>query len=160
MEPVQTVRKLVPLLSQEELADVKQRIDALLQNTTGKLPYDDWLSNGIMTELQRRGLCRLKTLNAKIVPIPKNYRADCAMARDIIIAGTPEKLSDRDKLLLGAIVARSLADNLDNKYGGPLGLKKMLQNVSEAPGAIEESFPGYLAGGMIGMVLRKVGGDS
>ena len=56
---------------------------------------------------------------------------------------------------LGQVVARALADYVVT-YSS-LTIKAMMRNVAQVPQALDASFPGYLAAGMIGILIKMKG---
>jgi hypothetical protein len=147
-----TVLKLIPKLNPKEQLEIKQKLDFLLQGikTHPNRPLDDWLTEGIVTELVRRGLLH-KGMDWKRVA-PSGYQQQSESIRTLLKAATRRPLTAGEQYALGRLVARALADYLQNTPG--FGLKVMLQNISKVSEALENSYPGYLVAGMLGMLIK------
>lgn len=144
-----TVLKLIPQLNPKELIAVRDRVHFLVADTSAGKLTDDWLTDGICNELVRRGLLR-KGMDWRRVA-PKNYRRDVAGALEFLFAALRRPLTTPEKYALGRVVALALADYLANTPG--FGLRVMLQGVRKVPEALDRSFPGYVASGMLYMLI-------
>ena len=152
---LRTVLKLIPQLKPNEQLEVKKRLDFLLGNTTlgtTTITYD-WLSEGIVSELHRRGLQRKLLVGYWRKWAPKGYAAGVLAVREQLRAAVRRPLTTGEQYALGRLAARALADYLQGVPG--FGLKVMLQNISKVPEALDNSYPGYLADGMLGMLLSR-----
>jgi hypothetical protein len=111
----------------------------------------DWLLAGIVWELARRGLGRSRidaTLVRRLAPA---YEEAATEIRERLTKQL-DKPRQEELVSLGRVVARAIADHRSPQT--PLGLKFMLNNTRNALEAIDSSFPGYLAAGMLPYLLR------
>jgi hypothetical protein len=153
-------------LSKPELGQLRNALDNVgapsSSATSGPQTGADWLFDGILYELQRRGLSypklpkdRLNSLApnyfADSVPIMTNLRVELLRVKKRIPGAT---LRQAELDALGRKAARELARLLQ---GGPapMSLRTMLVNVLRIPEALEASYPGYLASGMILHLIGK-----
>lgn len=156
MSPFQTVLTTLPALTTPELEEVKAKAQALLSLSAAPgtpsptTATDDWLLQGIAHVLCCRGLL------GKYFPTPDNktYTVVCQVQTTLLAAiGRP--LKTVEKVALGRVVAEAMADMI-SAYA-PLGPKIMLQHIPKAAQALENSFPGYLAAGMVGKLIQQLG---
>ena len=152
---LQTVLKHLPGLKPEEQQEVKKRLDFLL-GSKPKNDVSDWLVEGVCAELVRRGLLAGKSagyssqLWNKVTP--KSYAKDSEAVRVFLTENIFYALTVAETYALGRLVARALADYLQNTPG--FGLRMMLQQISKVPEALDASYPGYLAAGMLSRLIR------
>ena len=150
---LETVLMIIPTLKPDEQLEVKKRVDFLLSSilTHPSRPVqDDWLTEGIVTELIRRGSLH-KGMDWKKVA-PKGYNKSVENVREFLSRAVRKPLNTAEKYALGRLVARALSDYLANTPG--FGLKVVLQNVNKVPEALDASYPGYAASGMLGMLIK------
>ena len=161
----QQVFELLPQLSALEIQEVKKRILALggispvsanegKQKITIDVPTDDWLLEGILEELRRRRLgstippqFRIKNLRSFSSYSPKAERVKTFISENY------PKLSVLEKKALGLILGRCLARSLES--WADISLDTMLRNVDKVPEALDKSFPGYLRGGLLPVLLKS-----
>jgi hypothetical protein len=144
--------KLLPQLSPEEQLEVKKRVDYLLKEipTHPSRPADDWLTEGVCSELVRRGYLHKGMDWHKVAP--KGYSKTVEVVREFLLKAVRRPLNTAQKYALGRLVARALADYLENVPG--FGLRVMLQNLDKATPALDASYPGYVASGMLGLLIK------
>lgn len=140
-----------------KLTDVEKRM--LMKQLGGTTPpaikegsIDDWLLPGISAELRRRGLSHPSLTREDINRIAPNYWADSLRVRADLRTRLSAKLKHGELIGLGHIVVRALADYRSPVT--PIGVKFLLTNIGKIPEAIEQSFPGYLACGMLHHLIR------
>jgi hypothetical protein len=156
---LQQVLRLLPQLKPAELTEVRNRLQFL--GTPDETPgTDDWLTEGIVSELVRRGLLRKQQDGFWRRSAPKGYSANAEVQREFLIDASRKDLPGRvclplsiqEKYALGRVVGRALADYLANTPG--FGLKVMLQNINKIPEALDASFPGYVAAGRLSLLIK------
>lgn len=150
---LQQVLKVIHTLQPEEQLEVKKRVDFLLSSSpphSSRSAVNDWLTEGIVTELIRRGQLH-KGMDWKKVA-PKGYQQSVDIVCDFLFDAVGRPLNTAEKYALGRVVARALADYLENTPG--FGLKVMLQGVGKVAVALDASYPGYAASGMLGMLIK------
>ena len=149
-----TVLKYLPKLGRPDLEKVRQRVIFLLGVAApkGNSPDQDWMLDGITSELRRRGLwARTSTIPAKM--LPEGYAEKSAVVRAHLLKGWAKPNSRPvERMALGGLAAVALADYL-TKVKVPVGPKTLLNNVEKVPLALEESFPGYWAQKLLGFCI-------
>lgn len=147
-----TVLKLLPQLKSDEQLEVKKRVDYLLEQIpyATTRPADDWLTEGVVSELVRRGQLHKGMDWHKVMP--KGYKKTVEATREFLLKAVRRPLNTAQKYALGRLVARALADYLENTPG--VGLRKMLQCINNVPQALDASYPGYAASGMLGLLIK------
>lgn len=158
MSPLQTVLQILPTLSVPELEEVKSKAQAgLVLSTLPGVPAPagrfegDWLLEGITHVLQSRGIIRS---GHSLMMIDGKVKAALLEAQNGLLAAVGRPLKTVEKVALGRVTAEALADMI-SAYA-PLGPKIMLQHIPKATQALENSFPGYLASGMVGLLIQQV----
>src|ERR1035437_19351 len=148
------VLKHLPKLGRPDLEKVRQRVVFLLgvAATKGNHPEQDWLLDGITSELRRRGLWSSSPIPKKL--LPEGYAAKSATVQEHLLKGLA-KSNPRsvERMALGGLAATALADYL-TKVKAPLGPKILLNNIEKVPLALEESFPGYCAQKLLGFCIK------
>lgn len=152
----------IPRLQPNQLVEIRKKIGATLALCgvkTGEPAVeepekviDDYLLEGIYQELRRRGLLARGGLPSRL--IPPDFRVNSASARFCLQEQLGE-LSAPDRAALGQLAARALASYLE-RGKIPVGVSTMLKNVNKITSAIEASFPGYLASGLLKFCWRKM----
>ena len=151
------VLKHLPKLGRPDLEKVRQRAVFLLgvaaPTTKGAPPEQDWLLDGIISELRRRGLwARTSVIPVKM--LPEGYANKSAVVRLHLSKGlTKPNLRPVERMALGRLAAAALADYL-TKVQVPVGPKTLLNNIDKVPLALEESFPGYWAQKLLGFCVK------
>jgi hypothetical protein len=160
--PLDQIRSLLPKLNGVE----RKKIAMLVAKypggaTNGSVRSDnpelDWLLQGFISELKRRGHpVHLGSMTA-VRQLAPNYEVASHEIR-----GYLERQLDRsdgrpasrtELVVLGGILGRSLAVHIEPRM--PVALRPMLLNVDSTLEALENSFPGYLAAGMIPMLTGR-----
>jgi hypothetical protein len=150
---LQQVIRLLPRLSASEKRMVLGRLGSVSAQPVKSL--DDWLLPGIDAELRRRGLNHRPLSTATISRLAPNYFAESTQVRQHLEKQLKRSvpLKHAQLVSLGNVLARALADYRSPVT--PLGIKFMLQNVGNIPEAVEQSFPGYMAAGMLHCLVRS-----
>ena len=152
------VLKLIRDLSDDEAREVLGHLKARLQFTNGheaapRGPQaDDWLLDGIRTVLVSRGhlATTWKPSRELIRRAAPNYEVDSSLTR----ATLAQHLVDPHPVVLKAL-GRVAASTLADWLCVPVSLRTMLTNVSHVPEAFDAAFPGYLAAGLVHLILPK-----
>lgn len=116
----------------------------------------DWLFQGVVRELKRRGLPAFVGSPAMLRSIAPNFELSSQEVRTYFeqkLSGDPKPPTRTELLALGAILGRSLAVHIEPRM--PVTLRTMLVNVGNSVEALENSFPGYLAAGMLDKLVRR-----
>lgn len=124
-------------------------------STMPESSVSDWLLPGIEAELRRRGLSFRPLTQQTIMRLAPNYFLESQRVRMDFEARLKRQgvtLNRSGLIALGHVAARVLADYRSPVT--PLGVKFLLQNVGNIPEAVEQSFPGYLAAGMLHQLIR------
>lgn len=148
------VLKNLPNLTPEELEKVRQRLYALSGLSPEAPRTQDWLLVGATEELRRRGLW-MKSYPVPTRLLPDKFTAKSKALQEFLLKGLGKDKPQRAECLSIAIVAtRSLTDWLErNKV--PISPRTVLFNLDKIPTALEYSFPGYWAQGLLGVVLGR-----
>jgi hypothetical protein len=148
--PLSQIRDLLTELDAPELAKVGALVQLRLSCRPVE-PRDDWLLEGIYAELRGRGLFSTGRLTQEqLRKIAPNYMQDVAKLREHF-APVLDGLSDVRLSAFWRVAANALAEYL--LYTGPIGPRRLLSSVHRIPEAFEAAFPGYLASGLVHMVL-------
>lgn len=151
---LEEVLKRIARLSAAEQAEVKKKLSAWkdLGGGVPALEEEDWLYQALYYELGRRGLVAGKPPPlSKVANICSSYLAVAEQVSAFLLKESRMKTA-AEKVALGRVATRALADYL--QPSAPLGLKVMLNNVGKIPMALERSYPGYVAAGMLGWVVK------
>jgi hypothetical protein len=140
----------LPQLTMIQIKELRARLQAL-EAPKDEPVVGDWLTNGILLELKRRGLTHGTGTVWKRI-LPKGYAEECAEVRGLLLQRVHRALSPAEQHVMGQIVARALADYLIVR--APLGLRGMLTNIWNVPTAMEASYPGYLGSGFMELLLK------
>lgn len=145
----------LPQLSPKQAAVVSDHIAALFGESTSSTSH--WLLDGAFVELRRRGLM------SKIAP-PLNIMKSWSKNLDnqlrgievflLKAAGRNSALNPAEKAALAQICFAALCDWLIERRL-PLSLRIVIMNVGNIPSALECAFPGYVAAGVLGMLLKR-----
>ena len=167
-----TILTLLPRLSAQEIRELR-----LLLDNYHVAPEDrpreevDWLFDGVRAELQRRGL-GCPPLTAKFIrSVAPEAPAEAARVRETLLESW--RRSERDGqpsvtqwLALGRLCAQTLARLVeswtvkdDNTTRGRksvhVSAATMLRHLWRVPEALDASFPGYLAAGILWITVRE-----
>ena len=143
-------------LNRYQLDKVKQRVSFLLQHRTNttSVENEDWLLLGILNELRRRGLDDRDTFRLKKVSSYASFNTQSENVRSLLLKVAPD-LTAIQRRALGETAAKALADFIST-WTPPreTNRENLLMLVSKIPEALDWAFPGYMAAGMLGMVVR------
>lgn len=154
MKPVDTIIKLLPQLSAEELAQVKSRItflSAYASSNPGDI--DDWLLRGIVKVASDRGFSD-EIPQVLMIPNSRSYRGYRDKAKRVrqIFENSISNLTKVEKATLGQLLAEVLCARLQ-RYRG-VSFLGLMHSVDQIPEAFEEAFPGYLQMGLAHVPIR------
>ena len=160
----QQVIGLLSSLSRSELDEVRKRAAFFLQHKAVQravVEQEDWLLEGVLTELERRGRYSNRgQFKLKNTGTFAGVSTKLAEVRRLLEKAAPN-ISPSQKKYLGEVVAEELANYLSTPYlvdgkivVRELSINSMLSNIHLAPEAIDRAFPGYMAAGMLGLVVR------
>lgn len=142
-------------LSRSQLEDVRRRAALYLQHSKPSTVEDeDWLLIGIRTELSRRGLESRDTFRLKKPSSFASYQTQSETVRSLLLSAAPD-LTAVQRRALGEIAAKALADFLTSWQKPPtISREALLRRVSRVPEALDWAYPGYMAAGLLGVVVR------
>lgn len=151
-------------LSPAELGEVRSRCAAMLtlRGVTSSAPAItitdphsevDWLLCGIEEELRRRGVLG-KTARLPAEAIYPRYRALATPARETLQHLLRQRARPAELAALGRLAGECLAEYVEQMHL-PVTPRTMLQHAGEAAAALDACFPGYAAGGMVGLYLNN-----
>lgn len=155
------VLALVPGLEPGDIPVIYERLRALysLTPTTTAPPgaseggVTDWILCGIEEELRSRGLLDRR---ARLGDSPHYVKRKAASGR--VMASLERacggKLSARERAALGRVVGECLASYVE-RLGLTVCGRTMLQHAPDAEVAVDASFPGYAASGMLRLCLTS-----
>lgn len=116
----------------------------------------DWLLTGILAELKKRGL-GYTARSIRTWEHSKTYEEEGQAVRAellrVIKLSIPQP-KYQELLALGRVVARALIGYMGKK--AYISLKTLLNNVGKALEAVDNSFPGYMASGLLGHLIKTV----
>jgi hypothetical protein len=157
MAKIQTkeVLELIPTLPMQEVKRIRDHCTVALQllGKQTEVEHNDWLLEGIFSELRKRGLRETLPSNFRL----KNSRSFAGyldkskLVRDALLIAVPD-LSRAEEYALGDVVARSLVRYVE--AFSDVSVESVLRHVQYVPQALEKSFPGYLASGMLRALLK------
>jgi len=157
LSELQRIINQLPKLTPAERNQLRQVLAFLDGGKSAKpLPSkstDDWLLPGLAHEVKRRGGSHPPLNDTTLNKLAPGYVADSLRVCRHLKDGLPVTIKHEQLLAMGRVVARALADYLQNA-GVPIGLKVMLNNVAKMSEAIEQSFPGYLEAGWLGYLIN------
>lgn len=149
------VLRRLPKLSSSDLDQISSRISFLRDTSVSASPAEyDWLMEGFMSELRRRGLWSGALAPRKSV-IPGSYAKASAEVRAYLLQNLKTvKLRPMELSALGTLAGSALVDYL-TKARVPIGVKTLLLNADKVPAALENAFPGYWAAGLLAFISAK-----
>lgn len=185
------VARLLPQLTDEELAAVKDRCTVLSKTgkqvivrkklTLHRADPNDWYAHGVGAYAISKGWCRkgevAVIISQKGIAHLPNYVEQSAGYRSIIQNKLPKKLKQVELEQLGVHVAEAMVlyierinerrltwwlEQNSQTPGEPrtpqpkpilIDVYSLLSHVCHMPEAIELQFPGYLASGLLGMII-------
>lgn len=156
MSDYQHILAKLPALSRTELKEVRLRASALLSMSTDTSEAeDDWLLYGVGHELISRGMGKLPPTSVLVTLNDyKTYDKQAETLKAFLlhaVEGTGAALHRNERRALGCICARSLAGYITSF--SEVSLATMLRYSAKMPQAVDRSFPGYLASGMMRFLL-------
>lgn len=161
---IEELSKSLTTATPAQLKKLRAQVNGLLTVTGDTSPApaqsDDWLLDGIVEELASRGLLHLGAAGTlKNTKAFKSYATRAPAIQALLLKGAPGLPQDRVVLrAFGRRVAACLADSLAKWTVVSPSL--MLTSVDSAPGAVEESFPGYMECGLLGKLVRVSGSQT
>lgn len=162
--PSSNVDMLLAQLDRQGLEEFRRKATFLLQQKSASfktvaLENEDWLLEGIKTELSRRGLLQpsdsFKLKNSRSYA---GFQTKSEQVRELLEKAAPE-LSLVELKYLGEVAAKELARYIESWNPKPgeqkvmVSLFTMLRFVDRVPQAIEVSFPGYIASQVLGIII-------
>jgi hypothetical protein len=114
----------------------------------------DWLLQGMLTELSRRGHRHHIQDYAQVRSLCSNYEMSSQDIREQLEGQVKKHIAEPSRaelLTLGTVSARALADYIH--AWSPIGLKPMLQCTGRTLEALDNSYPDYIQSGMIGCLI-------
>lgn len=149
------ILRRLPNLAPADLAKVALRIDFLRGAAPGKnksAEYD-WLLEGFLVELRKRGLWAGNAVPKKLMS--PHYVEKAGEVKAFLLEGLNRvKLNSAEHLSLGALAGRVLAAYL-SKAKINVTLKVLLLNVDKVPLALEAAFPGYWSAKLLAFCLSN-----
>jgi hypothetical protein len=153
---------LLPSLTADERKNLRVALgqfNGSAKSVVATSSVDDWLFEGVLKELSRRGLVYRVKDAADVQRIAPNYEDDAAFVRSTLEKSLKQGMPDFRRIhlsALGCASARCLANYITSwRLQSPLGLKFMLTNTSKTFEAIDKSFPGYLQSGMVSVLVQR-----
>jgi hypothetical protein len=146
-------------LGPDELTAVRGRLQALGSLQPSKeaaSPIEDWLLEGIFSELNRRGLMAGRVPLKRVKEIAPKYAVESERVRGLLMRGL-RRPPYVQLLSLGRVSARALADYLQS--WASVSLQSLLQNAGKTPEALDASFPDYLSSGMLTYLINSGSGN-
>jgi hypothetical protein len=162
--PSSNIDMILEQLDREGLENVRKKATWFLKQKAGSLKsqpleQEDWILEGIKTELDRRGL--LSPTDAFRIKNSRSFagfQTKSEKVRWLLEQAAPE-LSLIERKYLGEIAAQTLARYIESWYPKPgeekvmVSLYTMLRFVDYIPRAIETAFPGYMASRVLGIII-------
>lgn len=157
-EAVTRVLRALSALSLDQQLAVQAKLQALIALQGGKAaaPVEgDYLLAGIEGELRRRGLLapEERIRSQKISP---DYRRKSVAIRALLESRIELTRGDA-RAALGALTARALADYMEVMHQ-PVTERQLLLHIHLAADALDRSYPGYLAAGLLPLVWEAPNG--
>lgn len=118
----------------------------------------DWLLPGLEHELRRRGLLARPHITVEwVAHLSPDYVTESELVRKMLKSKLQKTMTHAELLNLGRTAAKALANYVENERlvpGRTLGPRTLFQHVKDIPVALNRSFPGYVAGGMLSALIR------
>lgn len=155
---------LLPKMTQEERKNLRVALGQLRgtvvsPSASDKISADDWLFDGIVKELARRGLVYRLRDAAGIRRMAPNYEEDSMLVRGALEKSLKHGMPDfrpAHLTALGKASARCLANYIVSWKSQPqLGLKLMLVNAGRILEAVDNAFPSYISSGMVSVLVQR-----
>jgi hypothetical protein len=153
------VRSLIPKLDTIDRRKLVMLLEKFQGSSTKSVSRSesldaDWLLQGICEELKRRGLPSSVPSRVVLRKTAPSYE----LASQEVRAYFEQKLgqaSPTELLKLGTNLGRALAIYVESWNKMPISLRTLLTTVSYTIEALENSFPSYVAGGMLPMLAGR-----
>jgi uracil-DNA glycosylase len=156
------IRAMIPKLDPDERHKLRMlvtkhpgaKVKSLAPSVNGL--QADWLLQGILAELGRRGHKHHVASLAQVRGLAPDYELSSQEVRahlESLVKKHIENPTRAELMTLGVAVACALMDYFASKM--PVGLKPMLNVVGRTTEALESSFPGYLQSGMIYCLIER-----
>lgn len=158
MTPKEQIIGLLPKLNPRELAEVRNAVKMLGQCEAAPEAPDlisDWVLSGIITFLIRKGLIaeRGAHLEMKRRDAYKTYiRKLPPIISFLAKLQDQAQIGKRQQPQLGFLCATALADLLEKR--GYFSVSAMISQIDKLPEALEEAYPGWIGGGLFGMIVK------
>ena len=150
MTPYAELTTTLPQLTPTQLKDLSNRCKALLSRTDEVID-NDWLFEGILTELRLQAIPVPPISKIKASNIYTSYAEKSRTVRDMLEAqGHWTRLQKRQ---LSKISTKCLIDYLHGFT--EISLANVLTYIDRVPLALERSFPGYLASNLLFCIIRN-----
>ncbi len=121
----------------------------------------DWLLPGLEYELRRRGLLALPHITTEWVNgLSSSYTSDADVVRRMLKSNLKGMPTQAELLNLGRTAAKALAEYVSAERLAPgrsFGPRVFFQHVRDIPIALNRSFPGYVASGLLSALIHGVG---
>ncbi len=118
----------------------------------------DWLFQGYLKELKRRGAPDFTIRKMSVLRgIAPNYELASQEIRSYFESKiTRPAASPTELLALGRVIGKALALYIESWKKGPaVSMRSLLLNVGSSAEALENSFPGYVASGMLPILIGR-----
>ena len=117
---------------------------------------EDWLFPGLEGEMKRQGLLAGSLSLELMRRWAPNYDTDSAAVRGTLKEKLKTHPNQAELLALGRVCAKALIEYVrtTKHSNAPLGPKIILAAVPDVAAALNASYPGYLANGKLGFLLR------
>ena len=145
----------LPSLSRHQLEEIRRRSVFLLQHKSSSVPVEDedWLLLGILTELQQRGLDNRSSFKIKRTSSYAGFSTQSERIRSLIATAVPN-MSSVQQRAMGEVAADALCRYLLSWRDPPqLSRSTLLRYVGRVPEALDWSYPGYIASGLLGLTI-------
>jgi hypothetical protein len=155
---------LLPKMTQDERKNLRVALGQLRgtvasSGASEKISNDDWLFDGVIKELARRGLVYRLRDAAGIRRMAPNYEEESMLVREALEKSLRHGMPDfrpAHLTALGKSSARCLATYITSWKSKPtLGLRFMLINAGLTLEAIDCAFPGYISSGMVSVLVQR-----
>jgi hypothetical protein len=151
----QSTLEELPTFTRKQLDDIRKRCALLMQRQSqisDGVEEQDWLLEGILSECQHRGVFVGRTFHLKRAGSFAAYATKAETVREILTECAPG-LSPVQRVRLGQVCARELANYLHGHFHSPPSFKAMMDRVDWIPLAMDTAFPGYMASKLLQLVV-------
>jgi hypothetical protein len=151
----QTIVEELPLLTRKQLDEIRKRAALLLQNQSirsDNVEEQDWLLEGVLRECEHRGIYVGRSFHIKRSGSFASFATKSEAVRELLTACAPG-LMPVQRVALGHVCARELANLLLRVFNSPPSFKAMMDRIDWIPRALEEAFPGYMASKLLQLAV-------